>query len=86
MARQRPAGLLVMADPYLNNRRQQIIEFTARLSIPAIYEWREDEVHYLPNHRVQGMWAALIPSAMAIGPNFSWVGNERRAASVFSLR
>jgi putative ABC transport system substrate-binding protein len=38
---QRVAALLVMADPYLNNRRQRIVEFASRHFIPAIYEWRE---------------------------------------------
>jgi putative tryptophan/tyrosine transport system substrate-binding protein len=37
-------GLLVMADPYLNNRRDRIVEFAARNAIPAIFEWREAAV------------------------------------------
>jgi putative ABC transport system substrate-binding protein len=41
MIRQRVGGLVVMGDPYLNNSREQIVEFTARHAIPAIYEWRE---------------------------------------------
>jgi ABC-type uncharacterized transport system substrate-binding protein len=32
---------LVMADPFLNNHREQIIALAARHKIPAIYEWRE---------------------------------------------
>ena len=34
-------GLLVMADPYFNNRRERLIALAARYAIPAIYEWRE---------------------------------------------
>ena len=41
MVRQDIAGLLVMADPYLNNRREQIVEFSTRHAVPAIFEWRE---------------------------------------------
>ena len=41
---QRANGLLVMADPYLNNRRERIIEFVSRHSVPAIYEWRQAAV------------------------------------------
>ena len=37
----RAAALLVTADPLLFNRRQQIVELTARQRIPAIFEWRE---------------------------------------------
>jgi putative tryptophan/tyrosine transport system substrate-binding protein len=37
----RPAALLVTADPLLFNRRQQIVELTARERIAAIFEWRE---------------------------------------------
>jgi putative ABC transport system substrate-binding protein len=44
MIRQGAGGLLVMADPYLNNHREQIVEFAARHAIPAIYEWREAAV------------------------------------------
>lgn len=41
LIRQGAGGLLVMADPYLNNRRGQIVELAARHAIPTIYEWRE---------------------------------------------
>jgi len=41
MVRQGAGALLVMADPVLNNRREQIIALAARHALPAIYEWRE---------------------------------------------
>jgi ABC-type uncharacterized transport system substrate-binding protein len=41
MVQQRADGLLVMADPYFNNRREELIALAARYAIPAIYEWRE---------------------------------------------
>ena len=41
MVRQDAGALLVMADPFLNNRREQIIALAARHALPAIYEWRE---------------------------------------------
>jgi putative ABC transport system substrate-binding protein len=33
--------LLVGADPYFNSQRALVIAPAARLSLPAIYEWRE---------------------------------------------
>jgi len=41
MAEKRAAGLLVMADPIFNNRREQIVALAARHAIPALYEWRQ---------------------------------------------
>jgi putative ABC transport system substrate-binding protein len=44
IVREKAAALLVMADPYFNNRRERIIEFAAHSMIPANYEWREAAV------------------------------------------
>ena len=41
MVQQGASALLVMADPFLNNRREQIIALASYHKIPAIYEWRE---------------------------------------------
>lgn len=41
MAEKRVGGLLVMGDPFFNNRREQIIRHAAQHAIPALYEWRQ---------------------------------------------
>jgi putative ABC transport system substrate-binding protein len=35
------AGLLVAADPFFNNRREQLVALATYHGIPAIYEFRE---------------------------------------------
>jgi putative ABC transport system substrate-binding protein len=44
MRRQGAGGLIVMSDPYFNNRREQLVELAVRHAIPTIYEWRETAV------------------------------------------
>jgi putative ABC transport system substrate-binding protein len=34
-------ALLVIADPYFNSMREQIVALAAQAALPAIYEWRE---------------------------------------------
>ena len=41
MSQQGAAGLLVMADPFFNNQRSNLVALAQRHSIPAMYEWHE---------------------------------------------
>jgi putative ABC transport system substrate-binding protein len=41
LAGQRVDAMLVMADPFFNSRRNQIVALASRTATPAIYEWRE---------------------------------------------
>ena len=41
MAQQSVDALLVMADPFFNNRRERIVALAARHRLPAVYVWRE---------------------------------------------
>src|SRR3954466_170041 len=34
-------GLVVMADPFFNSRRERIVQLAAQYAVPSIYEWRE---------------------------------------------
>jgi|SRR5579862_213559 len=39
--REKVDGLLVTADPFFNNNRDQVVALAAKARIPAIYQWRE---------------------------------------------
>jgi putative ABC transport system substrate-binding protein len=41
LARSRTGALLVGADPFFTNHRQQIVDLARQYRLPAIYEWRD---------------------------------------------
>jgi len=41
LAGQRPDALLVAGDPFFNSNREKLVALAARISLPAIYEFRE---------------------------------------------
>ena len=41
MKDQKANALLVMADPFFNQRREQIVSLATRQALPGIYEWRQ---------------------------------------------
>jgi putative ABC transport system substrate-binding protein len=41
IAEQRPDALVVGSDPFLLNRREQVVALAARLGVPAVYPFRE---------------------------------------------
>ena len=44
LVRQRVDALVVVADPFFENRRHQLVALAATHAIPAIFQWREDAV------------------------------------------
>jgi putative tryptophan/tyrosine transport system substrate-binding protein len=69
MAQQKISSLLVSADPFFNNNRQQIVILAARHAIAAIYQWREFPaegglISYGPNlgesYRISGNYVGRI--------------------------
>jgi putative tryptophan/tyrosine transport system substrate-binding protein len=44
LVRQRVDALVVVADPFIEARRQQLVALAATHAIPAIFQWREDVV------------------------------------------
>ena len=41
LTRQRPHGLLVLADPFLVSQRRRIAQFTLKIGLPSVYTYRE---------------------------------------------
>jgi putative ABC transport system substrate-binding protein len=41
MVKEGAGAVVIQADPFLHNRRAQLVALAARLAIPAIYTWRE---------------------------------------------
>src|SRR5262245_23128767 len=41
IVRQRAGALLVVASPFFNSRREQLVVLAVRHAVPTIYEWRE---------------------------------------------
>jgi putative ABC transport system substrate-binding protein len=41
ISQERPAGLIVAADPFFDTRRSQLVVLTARHALPAMYQLRE---------------------------------------------
>jgi putative ABC transport system substrate-binding protein len=41
MAQQRVSALVVAADPFFNTRGDKLVALTARLAVPAMYQFRE---------------------------------------------
>jgi putative tryptophan/tyrosine transport system substrate-binding protein len=44
LAHQQAAALLIAADAYFNNRREQLVALAKRYAVPAMHEWRESVV------------------------------------------
>jgi putative ABC transport system substrate-binding protein len=41
MVKEGAGAVVIQADPFLHNRRAQLVALAARLAVPAIYTWRE---------------------------------------------
>jgi putative ABC transport system substrate-binding protein len=69
LSKRRVAAIIISADAYFNNRRQQIVALADRFLIPAIYSYREFAVagglmSYGPDisdaYRLTGVYAGRI--------------------------